>query len=49
MRPAQTPDICLTVATEQLRFIVAKARQFEVKDVPAVPGPGCEDGHLGRP
>ncbi len=40
MRSAQTPDIELTVSTEQVCFIIAKARQFEVKDVPTVPDPG---------
>ena len=40
MRSAQTPDIDLTVSTEQVCFIIAKARQFEVKDVPTVPDPG---------
>jgi hypothetical protein len=36
----QTPDIELAVSTEQVCFIIAKARQFEVKDVPTVPDPG---------
>jgi len=40
MPSAQTPDIDLTVSTEQVCFIIAKARQFEVKDVPTVPDPG---------
>lgn len=40
MRSTQTPDIDLTVSTEQVCFIIAKARQFEVKDVPTVPDPG---------
>ena len=40
MRSAQTPDIELTVSTEQVCFIIAKARQFEVKDVPTVPDLG---------
>jgi len=39
MKSAQTPDIDLTVSTEQVCFIIAKARQFEVKDVPTVPDP----------
>ena len=40
MPSAQTPDIDLTVSTEQVCFIIAKARQFEVKDVPTVPDHG---------
>ena len=35
----QTPDIELSVSTEQVCFIIAKARQFEVKDVPTVSDP----------
>lgn len=35
----QTPDIELNVSTEQLCFIIAKARQFEVKDVPTISDP----------
>jgi hypothetical protein len=33
----RTPDIELAVSTEQVCFIIAKARQFEVKDAPTVP------------
>ncbi|MEY3080498.1 MAG: hypothetical protein RJA94_483, partial [Pseudomonadota bacterium] len=40
MRSAQTPDIDLTVSTEQVCFIIAKARQFEVKDLPTIADPG---------
>ena len=40
MRSDQTPDIELAVSTEQVCFIIAKARQFEVKDVPTVSDPG---------
>ena len=40
MPSAQTPDIDLTVSTEQVCFIIAKARQFEVKDVPTISNPG---------
>ena len=40
MRSAQTPDIELNLSTEQVCFIIAKARQFEVKDVPTVSDPG---------
>lgn len=36
----QTPDIELSVSTEQVCFIIAKARQFEVKDVPTISDPG---------
>lgn len=36
----QTPDIELAVSTEQVCFIIAKARQFEVKDVPTISDPG---------
>ena len=36
----QTPDIELAVSTEQVCFIIAKARQFEVKDVPTISYPG---------
>jgi hypothetical protein len=32
-------DIELSVATDQVCFIIAKARQFEVKDVPTMPDP----------
>lgn len=32
-------DIELSIATDQVCFIIAKARQFEVKDVPTVPAP----------
>jgi hypothetical protein len=35
----QTPEIELNVSTEQLCFIIAKARQFEVKDVPTIADP----------
>ena len=35
----QTPDIDLAVSTEQVCFIIAKARQFEVKDVPTIADP----------
>ncbi len=35
----QTPDIELTVSTEQVCFIIAKARQFGVKDVPTISDP----------
>lgn len=35
----QTPDIELAVSTEQVCFIIAKARQFEVKDVPTIADP----------
>jgi hypothetical protein len=40
MRSAQTPDIELSVSTEQVCFIITKARQFEVKDVPTTPDAG---------
>jgi hypothetical protein len=36
MQSTQTPDIELSVSTEQVCFIITKARQFEVKDVPTV-------------
>jgi hypothetical protein len=36
----QTPDVDLSVSTEQVCFIIAKARQFEVKDVPTISNPG---------
>ena len=39
MRSDQTPDIELNVSTEQVCFIIAKARQFEVKDVSTIPDP----------
>ena len=39
MRSAQTPDIELNLSTEQVCFIIAKARQFEVKDVPTISDP----------
>jgi hypothetical protein len=32
----QTPDIEFNVSTEQVCFIIIKARQFEVKDVPTI-------------
>jgi hypothetical protein len=35
----QTPDIELALSTEQVCFIIAKARQFEVKDVPTISDP----------
>ena len=35
----QTPDIELSVSTEQVCFIITKARQFEVKDVPTISDP----------
>ena len=35
----QTPDIELAVSTDQVCFIIAKARQFEVKDVPTIADP----------
>ncbi len=40
IRSAQTPDIELNVSTEQVCFIINKARQFEVKDVPTISDPG---------
>jgi len=40
MQSAQTPDIELGISTEQVCFIITKARQFEVKDVPTVSDPG---------
>ena len=40
MISGQTPDIELNVSTEQVCFIIAKARQFEVKDLPTVSDPG---------
>ena len=40
MRSAQTPDIELSVSTEQVCFIITKARQFEVKELPTIPGAG---------
>ena len=40
MQSAQTPEIELGISTEQVCFIITKARQFEVKDVPTVPDPG---------
>jgi hypothetical protein len=43
MRSDQTPDIELAVSTEQVCFIIAKARQFEVKDVPTVSDPGSNE------
>jgi hypothetical protein len=39
MQSAQTPDIELSVSTEQVCFIIVKARQFEVKDVPTIADP----------
>jgi hypothetical protein len=36
----QTPDIELSVSIEQVCFIIVKARQFEVKDLPTVSDPG---------
>jgi len=36
----RTPDIELAVSTEQVCFIIARARQFEVKDVPTISDPG---------
>ena len=36
----QTPDFELTVSTEQVCFIITKARQFEVKDLPTISDPG---------
>jgi hypothetical protein len=44
----QTPDIELSVSTEQVCFIIARARQFEVKDVPTVsdPGSNATDDHM---
>ena len=35
----QTPDIEFNVSTEQVCFIITKARQFEVKDVPTISDP----------
>ncbi len=40
MLSSQTPDIELSVSIEQVCFIIAKARQFEVKDVATMPSPG---------
>ncbi len=40
MQSAQTPDVELSISTEQICFIIAKARQFEVKDVPTISDPG---------
>ena len=31
------PDIELTISTEQICFIIVKARQFEVKELPTMP------------
>ncbi len=44
----QTPDIELSVSTEQVCFIIARARQFEVKDVPTVPdaASNATDDHM---
>ncbi|WP_374332622.1 DUF3775 domain-containing protein [Aestuariivirga sp.] len=44
----QTPDIELSVSTEQVCFIIAKARQFEVKDVPTIadPASNATDDHM---
>ena len=44
----QTPDIELAVSTEQVCFIITKARQFEVKDVPTIsdPGSNATDDHM---
>ncbi|WP_373504625.1 DUF3775 domain-containing protein [Aestuariivirga sp.] len=39
MLSKQTPDIELSVSTEQVCFIIAKARQFAVKDVPTIADP----------
>jgi hypothetical protein len=43
MRSAQTPDVELNVSTEQVCFIITKARQFEVKDLPTVSDPGSNE------
>jgi hypothetical protein len=46
MRSSQTPgtpEIELSVSTEQVCFIITKARQFEVKDVPTLSDPGSND------
>jgi hypothetical protein len=40
MLSSETPDIELSVSREQVCFIVTKARQFEVKDLPTLPSPG---------
>ena len=37
--PTRQPEIELTVSTEQVCFIITKARQFQVKDVPAISDP----------
>ena len=39
MLSAQTPDVELSVSTEQVCFIITKARQFAVKDVPTISDP----------
>lgn len=48
MLSGQTPDIELSVSTEQVCFIVAKAREFEVKDLPTIAdsGSNATDGHM---
>lgn len=40
MLSSQTPDVELSVSTEQVCFIITKARQFEVKDMPVMPESG---------
>ena len=40
MLSPETPDVDLSLSTEQLCFLIAKARQFEVKGLPTVPSPG---------
>jgi hypothetical protein len=47
MQSKQTPDVELSISTEQVCFIIVKARQFEVKDVQTVADPGsnaADDG-----
>jgi hypothetical protein len=48
MLSGQTPDIELSVSTEQICFIIAKAREFEVKDMPTIPdsGSNATDDHM---
>ena len=44
------PDIELTISTEQICFIIVKARQFEVKELPTMPDAasnGSDDKMIG--
>ena len=39
MQSDQTPDIELSLSTEQVCFLIVKARQFAVKDLPTIADP----------